>query len=410
MARSFTGIAGDNLQSASVISTAQPIWHSAWIKPNGFLTNGTFVFTTGTSGSNSSSLSIGYDSSNSGKASGRTVGSGGATVQALTSTTITDLVWSNLIGNNISNTSRSVWLNGAGKGTGASNQGVGALNLTRLSGNSLASAGTYFKGLMAHVSGGTGTLADVEAQYIGAGGHPRSIQSCTYYCRLNQNNSPETADVGSISLTVNGATFSNADMPVVATFFTGTSVADQVFVQGSPITTVNLDRFEDVSSSYTISLYKIGSSGGTTTATALGTSSTVVPLTSATGFVPGDYLTAGASAKTLILAVSGLNVLVEDAITWSNGATVTHFGCSASPVGGLSIVGGVLTGTPTTPQALTANYVGRAINNTDSTLIADSNPFSITVNAGAGGGGGVVVSFPPAKRNKYIYYNKYYPR
>lgn len=405
MARIFATTA-DKLTAASPAITASPLSMSCWYNATSLASNPLMV-TLGVSGSAFNRYSLGCEFNGTKASSAQTAG-GAAVVQALTSTTIATGAWHSFSGSWTSNIARAAYLDGGGKGTNTSNQGPAGVNQMFVSGRPSDGSGAMV-GKLAHVALWSRILGDIEHLYLGSGGHVRALSPDLYY-RLNQNASPEVADVGTFNLTVTGTTFSNADSPVVATYYTGTSLTDQIFTQGTPTGGINLDNFEDVSSAYTVSLYNLGSSGGTTTATALGSSATTVPLTSATGFVAGDYLTAGASAKTLILAVSGLNVLVRDAITWSNGATVTHFPATAATIAGLSVSGGTLMGTPTGTQALTSNYLSRAINNTTSTLIADSNLFAITVNAGASGGGGTGTGFPPAKRNRYIYYDVYYPR
>jgi hypothetical protein len=199
---------------------------------------------------------------------------------------------------------------------------------------------------------------------------------------LTQGNSPETADVGTTSLTVTGTTVSSNN-PTLATWFTGAAIANQVYTQGTAITPIAVgSEFQACGSAFTVTLQQLGSAGTATTASAAGTTTTQVPLTSASGFSAGSLLVIGSNAPALILAISGTTALIAGAQSWSNGATVTPYGVASPTIAGCSVTSGSWGGTPTGTQAAIPNYFFLATNNTNSALVAISNLFSIAINSG----------------------------
>lgn len=373
MAGSFAS--GNHLDSSAPFAASKNVAFGVWIKPTSW-TNA-FVISLHNSGSaatrdifalNADTVGLGVQAFISGPSFGSSANSTAA---------VTTGAWQFAFVSFGSTT--AAYEAGANKGTGSS-QVPSGIN-TCVVGTRPGGAAPYV-GLMAHAMGVTRIPNDLEVSFLGAGGHPRALQSLIYFCRMNQGNA--NADVGSMNLTATGTTFSNADMPVIATHYTGTAIADQVWTQNSAITPV-ASGFEDVSSAFTQALYKVGASGGTTTANGAGSVARVIIVNSATGIVANDYLTVGAGSLTRILSVSGTSVLVDKDQTWANTDTVTHFPVSSQSITGIVVTSG-LSGTPTGTLAQTANYFTRGINNTTAALVADSNLFQITINAAAGGG------------------------
>jgi len=377
MARSCPALT-DNLTSSSPFATGLPLTLACWVKPTSTGSNRAYMGI-GVSGSafNRHTLSLDFNGTNF--VSAQTTGAS-ATAESVTSAAITTGAWHLPSASWTSATSRNSYLDGASKGGSGSNQGPTGINHFRVSGRSDGSGGAV-AGLIAHLMGWLRVLTDLEHATLGAGVHPRAL-ACDYYCRLNQNASPETADVGSMSLTVTGTTFSNADMPVVGTWWTAAAQGNLSYTQGTPITAIDLaTKFEDVSSAFTGSVRQLSAPGAATTANGAGSASNTLVVTSAAGFAANSYCSiTNSTTPTLILAISGTTLLLATTRTWANGDSVYPIAHTAKTFTGLTFTGNSFGGTPAAGDV--GSYTGlffRATNNTTATLIADSAIFNMTV-------------------------------
>lgn len=304
--------------------------------------------------------------------------------QATTTANVTLSAWG-LFLSSFNSSQAAAYYNGTSKGTSSSQSPTG-INRCRI--GTRADGNNHYVGLCGFSFGFTRVLTDLEISFLCPSAtnfnHPRALQSLIHFCRMNQGNA--NADVGSMNFTATGVTFVNTDSPVIASFYTGTAIPDQVWTQNTAITSV-ADGFEDVSSAFTEALYLIGAAGTAIAASGAGSVSRTVVLgaTPNASFIANNYVTVGAGALTRILAVSGTSVLVASDQTWNNGDTVTPYPVSSQTIAGMTFTAGI-SGTPTGTLAQTSNYFKRAVNNTTATLVADSNLFKITINAAAGGG------------------------
>lgn len=377
MARNLATLS-DNLTSNSPFATALPLTMALWVKPTSVGLNNTYM-SLGVSGSQFNRWSLTTDFNNTKFVSAQTTGAS-ATAESVTSVALTSGAWHLIAASWASATSRTSYLDGANKGTSSSNQAPSGVNHFRSSGRADGS-GAASASLEAHLIGWVRALTDLEHATLATGVHPRAL-ACDYYCRLNQNASPETADVGTMSLTVTGTTFSNADMPVVGTWWTATAQGNLSYTQGTPITAIDLaTKFEDVSSAFTGSVRQLSAPGAATTANGSGTASNTLVVTSAAGFAANSYCSiTNSTTPTLILAISGNTLLLATARTWANLDSVYPIAHTAKTFTGLTFTGNSFGGTPAAGDV--GSYTGlffRATNNTTAALIADSASFNMTV-------------------------------
>jgi len=268
-----------------------------------------------------------------------------------------------------------VYLNGGNKNTKAAIVNPATTTNVQLGGRGTAD--------LAHAFVLTRILTDLEAAALySVFLNPRALGLSNYYY-VNQT-ATETDRVGSINLTVTGTSSVVGD-PNIATWFTGTAIANQSWTQGAAITTIDLTtKFDNGVAStapWTGSLKQLGAAGTSTTATSAGSATT--QLTTAVALTTGQWVQIGTNALVAILYASGTTALLASAQTWSNGATVTPYPVQALSITGISVNGSnVLTGTPSVNGTFT-NCLVQATNNTNSAAIAYSNLFNIAI-AGSG--------------------------
>lgn len=382
--RDFTDTASDYLSKASTCSTitAPPATLGIWAK-----------FDDATSSDDLISLGDGTNASlnvmalRTNSATGFVVAKGGdptSSTDAVTTGAHTTGTWENGLASYISASSRAVYLNGTNKGTASTSRIPSGIDTTII-GSTQNQSGNHFDGNLAHAAIWNRALSDLEAAYWGAGGNPRAISGLTCYYKI-AGASPEVDSLGGDPLTVHGTT-SEADNPTIATAFTGTSYSTQTWTQSSAISSLSVDaRFDDVSSAFTTSWKLLGSSTDTTDTSGTGTNSRELTVASAAAIVAGDYIKiTSTGAPTLVLHKSSNTLLLAGSLSWSSGQDVFEIAVGNATITGVTLSAGSLSGTPSNAQAQTDNYFFRATNNTTGSLIADSNLFSITVNAAASG-------------------------
>lgn len=378
--RTFNNTSSDHLDLATAPATAFPLTISAWSVPTN-ATDADALVTLGRSGVNVDRFSLEH---NAGHCAINVRDAAGTNNRQSSTTSYTSGIQSNCIGMSTSASSRTVWLNGAGKSNGTSTitQPVG-VNVLHVSGDQNNGA-NFFTGRLSHVAIWNVAFTDTQAAYIGSGGNPRYIPGLVAYYKLIPGASPEPDELGVTGLTVTG-TGTNSSDPVVGSYWTGSSVADQSWTQNGAISSVTVDsNFMNVNSTFTTTWKHLGSTSNDTTANGAGTSSYALVVTSAAAIAAGDYIRIGGGSPTQVLWVSGTNVLLATARTWANADAVDEYSVDAASITGVSLSAGSLSGTPSGSLATTANYFFRATNSTTATLIADSNLFSITI-ASSGG-------------------------
>lgn len=241
-----------------------------------------------------------------------------------------------------------------------------------------ANAGLSNAGL-AHI-----VLDDIEFTYLAGGGNPRGVRATNYW-KLTSASGTETDQIGSSNLTITG-TSSTADDPVIAPWWTAVALGNQSYVQGTPISSLDLTTKFDAPTGtvhYTTSLRKLSAPGTATTATAAGTATNLVPVTSVTGFAAGSYCSiTNSTTPILILAISGTTLLIATTQTWATSAAVYPIAHTAQTFTGLTFSTNTFSGTPAAGDVGTyTNVFFRAADTTTATLIGDSPLLNITVSS-----------------------------
>lgn len=379
-ARTFNNTSSDHLDLATAPVASAPVTISVW----SVATNATdpdVLVTLGRSGVNVDRFSIEH---NAGHCAINVRDAAGTNNRVSTSTSYSTATQFNCIGTSGGATLRDAWLNGGGKSHVVTSitQPVG-VNVLHVSGDQ-ANGANFLTGRLSHIAIWNVAFTDTQAAYIGAGGNPRYIPGLVAYYKLIPGASPEPDDLGGTGLTVTG-TATNTGDPVVASYWTGSTVSNQSWTQNGAITSVTVDsNFSNVNSTFTTSWKLLGSPSNDTTTSGSGTASREVVVASAAAIAAGDYLRVNGGSPTQVLWVNGTTILLRDAQTWTNGNNVDEYPVNAATITGVSLSAGSLSGTPTGTLSTTSNYFFRATNSTTGTLIADSNLFSITI-ASAGG-------------------------
>lgn len=387
MSRDFTNSFTNRLSAATPAFTIEPYGMMVWAQTDETAAND-FWLAVGDKDFTNQAHGIGGFQDGTGVLHGALYrNTGGSSAITLTTTTYTGGTtdWLCVIGGSSAGNDGSVWLNGAGKATNTQSRAIVAPDSTAIGGPLNAGSGFNADARIAHAAIWNRKPTDIEAAFLGTGGNPRFVSGLTHYWHVTGTDSPELDSVGTLNLTVTGTLSAGASDPVIGSYFTGATVSDKVWTQSSAIVDVTVDaRFEDVASAFTTSWKVLSSPASTTTASAAGTASQELTVASAASISVGDYVSiTNNSTPTLVLMKSGSTLFLATPRTWANGATVYKFTISNASIAGLSLAGGVITGTPTGTLAATPYYFFRATNNTTATLIADSNVFSITVNAAA---------------------------
>lgn len=379
-ARTFNNTSSDHLDLATAPVASAPVTISVW----SVATNATdpdVLVTLGRSGVNVDRFSIEH---NAGHCAINVRDAAGTNNRVSTSTSYSTATQFNCIGTSGGATLRDAWLNGGGKSHVVTSitQPVG-VNVLHVSGDQ-ANGANFLTGRLSHIAIWNVAFTDTQAAYIGAGGNPRYIPGLVAYYKLIPGASPEPDELGGTGLTVTG-TATNTGDPVVASYWTGSTVSNQSWTQNGAITSVTVDsNFSNVNSTFTTSWKLLGSPSNITTTSGAGTASREVVVASAASITAGDYIRVNGGSPTQVLWVNGTTILLRDAQTWTNGNNVDEYPVNAATITGVSLSAGSLSGTPTGTLSTTPNYFFRATNNTTGTLIADSNLYSITI-ASAGG-------------------------
>lgn len=297
---------------------------------------------------------------------------GGLSSAATTSVTLTANTWQLVVGAfGVYPNNQIIYLDGANKKTTAGIVAPPGINAFQIGGRGVFD--------LAHMAALTRVPTDLE---VGALHdvflNPRALGLSNYWY-INQT-ATENDQVGSINLTV-ASTNSVSGDPNIATWFTGTAIANQSWTQGSAITNLDLTtRFDNgvaATAPWTGTLKQLGAAGTTTTASAAGSNSTA--LQTAVALTAGQWVTIGANALTPVLYVSGTTALLGTALTWNSGDTVIPYPVNTLTITGVSVNGSnVLTGTPSVNGTF-SNCLVQATNNTNAAAIAYSNLFSINI-------------------------------
>jgi uncharacterized protein (TIGR02217 family) len=377
VSRSFTNTNADQLVSASPFATAAPITLACWVKPSAW--SNPYFFSLMVAGSKFNRFTLGTDYLGT-HAIAAILYDGTTAAETLSSGDLATGSWQ-LVLCTFASAAQAAYYDGGDVGTGAATQTPAGINQARVSGYA-TNGGFYADGPMAHLIGFKRALDALEVAYLAGGGNPQYLKNLSYYCRLTQGNSPETADVGTMSLTVTGTTVSS-DNPNVAPFFTTAAIGNQSYTQGTAISPIAIaSKFQGVGSAFTCTLEQLAAAVSETTTSGTGTAQREVTLTSASAFSAGDYIQLGSGGTpTLVLAISGAVVLMATDQTWTSGETVYRCAVDSGSIAGCTVASGSWAGTPTGSLATSPNFFFRATNNSNAAASADSNLFSITVNA-----------------------------
>jgi hypothetical protein len=238
-------------------------------------------------------------------------------------------------------------------------------------------------------------LEDVERKFLQLGGARRAIKNLLCYWTLNRQSSGTVPDeMGVCTLTITGTMAASADNPKMQTYYKGAAISALVLQVSTAMTpTANLlTSIENVDSTVSFALMKVGASTASTTAGApITTAPRVIAVNDVTIFAPGDYAQAGSATPSRVLqtftgtAPAGTIVVADDQ-SFSTGATISRCPSATSSVAGISVNSstGVISGTPTGTQSLTANYfvgISNTADPTNASLRWDTPLFPITVNA-----------------------------
>lgn len=243
--RDFTNIDGDRLTGSFAPVSGPPCSIFCSFKPTG-LTNDTLVLV-GVSGDNNFNQ-YGLTIGSSGTAAFLTA-DGVGNSSLLTTSTYSANVWSNVLGVNASGSSWAVYLNGGGKGSGATPKTPSGMNTVRISGKLLGP--NYFGGRIGIVAFFNTALTDDMAASLGAGGYAGEIPGLVAYYDF-RGNSPELDRVGGNNLTVTGTTFVGDDgpsgqilKPARRKIFIGAAAAAPAFSSGPTITSTTTTSYNE---------------------------------------------------------------------------------------------------------------------------------------------------------------------
>lgn len=389
-----------HLSSATVAVTAAPASLAIWVNATS-VGQGKKFLSLANSADNGQVFAVGLDFTGSASNDVSAVAlAGAAQQQALTSAALTTNSWHHCGAAFASNASRSSTLDGGNKGSTGGTVVPTGINLTLISGRATDFA-FGVTGQIAHAAVWSRALSDIEWAYLGqvsgsvrGGGNPRSLKGTVSYWKIASGASPVPDEIGGNNLTASGVFGAGTSDPNFETFMTGGPVGNLSYTAGTAIPSINLAAgggiFDDVSSPFTVTLQQATATGTTSTTTASpGTALREIPMTSVTGFTAGDYIKIGSNAITRLLAVNAtaVSLLVAVDQTYSSSATVTRYTVNPLTVTGLSLSSNTFSGTPA--AATTQNLCFfRGTCNALSTLVGDTDVFTITVTGGGGGGGG----------------------
>lgn len=207
----------DHLDSASSVVTDVPLTLSAWVKYDS--THGVTQYMPiclGESGTGNNYFALKSLSGQQIRAEERDTSiSGGNTVQATPPLGVTS--WYLFSGVFTTHGSRSMWINGTGKGSDSTAKTASGINSIRISGDNNATPSQIWRGNIAHVAIWNIALSDQQiASLLYLYPNQVAVGNLVNYWPLTNNQSPEP-DYGSgnLPLTVTGTTFST-DNPNIA--------------------------------------------------------------------------------------------------------------------------------------------------------------------------------------------------
>lgn len=150
-----------------------------------------------------------------------------------------------------------------------------------------------------------------------------------------------------------GATVTiTASLGATCPVYTGVTIPNHFYQLNKPIYPIDFSAYVQ-ESAYPIESCEFRTfTGGTpsTTANGAGSSSASLVMTSATGFVAGDWVKIGASTYRRILSIAGSTATLEQSASWADGAALVRQDLTVTTVPGLSWGGSngcTLSGTPT---------------------------------------------------------------
>jgi len=271
-----------------------------------------------------------------------------------------------------------LWQAGAHKGSKAAIVNPPGINTLQLGGR-----GTQTE---AHAFALTRGPTDLEVAALGLGlVNPRALGLSNYYY-VNTTGGTETDRVGSLDLTNTGTTAGSVGDPQIATWFTGTAIPNQSWTQGAAISAIDLTaKFDNgvvATAPWTGTLKQLGSAGTATTANGAAVSAST-QITTAAALTAGQWVKVGNNALTPVLYASGNTALLQTALTWADGDTVTPYpvqAVTAITTNGVTVNGSnSLTGTPGAGAVGTFNNCLIQAANNSSGAVAYSNLFNVAV-------------------------------
>jgi len=270
-----------------------------------------------------------------------------------------------------------VWMAGGHKGTKNAIVNPSGLNTLQLGGR-----GTQTE---AHAFTLTRGPTDLEVAALAALVNPRALGLSNYYY-VNSTGGTENDLIGGLNLTVTGTTAGSVGDPQIATWFIGTAIPNQSWTQGAAITAIDLttkfDNGAAATAPWTGSLKQLGSAGTATTTNGAATTAST-QLTTAAPLTAGQWVKVGTNAPTPVLYASGNTALLQTALTWANGDTVTPYpvqALTAITSNGVTVNGSnQLTGTPGAGAVGTFNNCLIQATNNSSGAVAYSGLFNIAV-------------------------------
>jgi hypothetical protein len=298
--------------------------------------------------------------------------------QALTDTAGTANTWVLYVGAFLTYPNNQiVWMAGAHKGTKGAIVNPAGLSTLQLGGR-----GTQTE---AHAFALTRAPTDLEVAALGLGlVNPRALGLSNYYY-VSTTGATETDRVGTLDLTNTGTTAGSVGDPQIATWFTGTAISNQSWTQGAAITAIDLTtKFDNgvvATAPWTGTLKQLGAAGTATAASGSAVSAST-QLTTTTPLTAGQWVKVGSNALTPVLYASGNTALLQTALTWADGVTVTPYpvqAVTAITSNGVTVSANSLTGTPGAGAVGTFNNCLIQAANNSSGAVAYSNLFNVAV-------------------------------
>lgn len=220
MSRNFVRASGDLASYAGAVVAGMPMTVSAWYYPNTLTSGQTHALASlsDNAGNEYVYLHVMEDGGSFKVGAGQRMVSGGTHANAFSTASPSVGTWNHAAAVFGSTTSRAAYLDGANKGTNATNVGAAGSAYT------VSGVGAFkFSGSTHHADGRIGEVAwwnvvltDDEIEDLAAGVRPALIrpESLVAYWRIKGNDSPEPDEVGSADLTLVGPPLQAPDPPM----------------------------------------------------------------------------------------------------------------------------------------------------------------------------------------------------